>query len=64
MSGRHKPIIARYAISFLSRPSELLINIGLFIRLSICCVSGLYTSTMPVVIGFARVAPIDKVWID
>ena len=60
MSGRHKPIMARYAILFLSRPSELLINIGLFIGLSTPSVSGLYTSTMPVVIGFARVLPGDK----
>ena len=56
MSGRHKPIMERYAIHFLSRPREILINFGLFIGLSTCYVSGLYTSTMPVAIGFARVA--------
>ena len=64
MSGRHKRLMAGYAISFLSRPRELLINIGLFIGLSTCCVSGLYTSTMPMAIGFARVAPIDRLGID
>ena len=56
--------MARYEISFLSRPREILINIGLFIGLSTCCVSGRYTSIMPMVIGFARVAPVDDLGID
>ena len=56
MSGRHKPFMERYAIHFLSRPRGILIDIGLSIGLSTCCVSGAYTSTMPVAIGFAPFA--------